>query len=387
MKKNIIKGIVFLIFVVFFFLFLKDCITNISYGDIEGRGTSYRMYYVIGFLLVSFIYLVFAERLAKLKLDRTIVCYILFIIVLSLFYAITISPLRGLSSYLLLIAPLIIFLFVRNIVITLYDNKLCTFISYALFLALSITYFIKFNQLSLMEIEYHNIYSYVILLLLPVVLCTSNSKVKIISILITGLIIITSFKRGGLMAFIFGFAFYLRISFKRANKNGFWSWLSFLLIIVALVFVLVRYDSLAGNIMSERLLDQEGDYSSGRLELYQITMQMIANASVKGLVLGHGYNAVLNNSYLQLAAHNDFLEILYDYGLFGFMSFLIMCIQMIKRAHDLIKSNSSYAAEFTYAVIIFLVLSSISTIIRIPIFMLCTAYTFGYLNGKTYEHK
>ncbi|MBO7636911.1 MAG: O-antigen ligase family protein [Paludibacteraceae bacterium] len=389
MKKNkLLQTSYYLLFVFFFYLFIKDSITNFIDNGIEDTGsTSNKVYYVIGFIIVSLVYLVVHKNWPMLKLDKSIIRYNLFIIFFTLFHSIFTFPLKGIASVFLFPAPLIIFLFVRNIVIDLYENRTCIVISVVLFLALSVVYLIEFQQLTVFEIELHNIYAYVILLLLPIVLCSSDKKVRIVGIIITSLVIVTSFKRGGLIAFLLGFIIYLQIIFKLKQNNGVWNWIGFLLIVVLFLFVLFKFDSLVGNVMGSRFVEQEGDYSSGRIEIYQKTIQMVANSSPMGILFGHGYNAVARDSINQMAAHNDFLEIFYDYGLFGFLVFLIMIVQMIKRAFVLVKRSSPYAASYSYAVCTFIVLSSVSTIIRIPMFSLCAFYTFGYLSGQTYDYR
>ena len=99
---------------------------------------------------------------------------------------------------------------------------------------------------------------------------------------------------------------------------------------------------------------------------------MIQSSSPTRLVIGHGHFGVRQDSWLEISAHNDFLEVIYDYGLVIFIFYLCLWGYVIRRAYYLYKTKSEmflpYAASFS----IFLVMSMVSHLI------LYTTY-FNYL--------
>ena len=70
------------------------------------------------------------------------------------------------------------------------------------------------------------------------------------------------------------------------------------------------------------------------------------NGSIGELVGGH--------------AHNDFLEFLYEYGLFAFVLYVVFYILLIKETIKMYKHGYVYAKEFTCSVVVALCMSMFS---------------------------
>ena len=110
-------------------------------------------------------------------------------------------------------------------------------------------------------------------------------------------------------------------------------------------------------------------------------MKMISEVSMASLLVGEGYNAVLANSPLSFSAHNDFLEILYDYGIIGFVIYLFAIASVIWYALKMVLQKSPYAPNMVMMLVIYLILSLISHI-AIYFWMSIVMLTFAYLIGN-----
>ena len=64
------------------------------------------------------------------------------------------------------------------------------------------------------------------------------------------------------------------------------------------------------------------------------------NKGFINLLLGSGYFAVAMDTHL--SAHNDFMEILYDYGFLGLVLFVLFWISLIKYRKKLPMSSNIY---------------------------------------------
>jgi O-antigen ligase len=131
-----------------------------------------------------------------------------------------------------------------------------------------------------------------------------------------------------------------------------------------------------GNIISERLLNITNDGGSGRDRVWETTWGMIRKSYIEYLLLGHGYSTVLTNSPLGLSAHNDFLEVLYNWGIVLFIPYVVMHIALIKQVFIFIRNKSIYAPTLAFSYTIFFILSMISIVILYPLMGLI-ALTWG----------
>ena len=112
------------------------------------------------------------------------------------------------------------------------------------------------------------------------------------------------------------------------------NWKNIIMIAIAVLFVILIYvDKSMGNIISDRILNIQDDGGSGRDQVWRTTWSMISESNLEELLFGHGFNAVLKLSPLALSAHNDFLEMLFNYGIIGFVPYLLLHFQLIKQYH------------------------------------------------------
>ena len=100
--------------------------------------------------------------------------------------------------------------------------------------------------------------------------------------------------------------------------------------------------------------------------------------------MGHGYNAVLVDSPIHLSAHNDFLEILYDYGLVGLSLYLVFVLSFLKVSLRAFRKNADIAPVLCFQFSNFFILSNIS---HVFIYMLMPFVTFTYGMGLGYMRK
>lgn len=262
---------------------------------------------------------------------------------------------------------LIVMLFISGYIISSKSKELYDFYTKGMFLALLITvlYYYK-NWTFANEVDQAHLgTSYYTLFLLPTILLTPNKWIKYIALVITGAVIISSFKRGGLIALVMGFVAYLFVKDVLLQKK-FTTLILFIMVIIILFAVLIYIDNAMGNIISQRILNIREDGGSGRTDVWSTTWNMICHSREECLLFGHGYNAVLKDSILELSAHNDFLEVLYNYGIIYFIPYVFLHIRLIQQIFTAIKSNDYRASTMAFTYVIFIMLSMISHIIVYP---------------------
>ena len=251
-----------------------------------------------------------------------------------------------------------------------------------IFLLLILQYVSIFREINFLEMA-HLISSYYLLYTLPLLLLIKPRLIKVAAIFIVIVVLFSSLKRSGILALAISLFFYIFISQYVRNKFKLSAFIGSLFAIVVLGTVFVVFatnDSGSENIMN-RFENIDRDQGSGRLVVWEQTMSMIEGQDATTLLFGNGYNAVMHDSTLQLSAHNDFLEVTYDFGIVGLLLYLAAFITLGFYVVKMIVNRSPYAPPMAMLFIIYFIQSMISHIIIYywaNIFML----TFGYIIGK-----
>ncbi|UBD67034.1 O-antigen ligase family protein [Bacteroides salyersiae] len=129
------------------------------------------------------------------------------------------------------------------------------------------------------------------------------------------------------------------------------------------VFSFNQIDVMLGGQISERMNKEETDEGRGRLAIYEVTWLMQQHSSMNEWLLGHGHNGVWHNSPLEISAHNDFMEVLYDYGLIVFILYLCLWGYVMNKCLYLYRINSYFLVPYISSICIFIVLSLVSHLV------------------------
>ena len=233
-----------------------------------------------------------------------------------------------------------------------------------MFILLFMQYVSIFKEITFLSLV-HISSSFFLLYLLPLILTFNSKLIKIATTTIVILTLFISMKRSGVLALGISLFFFIFIRQYVLHKFNFKSFIGSLItvFIVGMLFVyLGSNDSNKENIF-ERFENIEKDKGSGRLEVWEITTSMITDQDMLKLIVGNGYNTVLRDSRLQLSAHNDFLEVAYDYGLIGLLLYVCAFISLGLYIVKMILTRSEYAPSAAMLFIIYSAQSLISHII------------------------
>lgn len=262
---------------------------------------------------------------------------------------------------------LIILIFIFAYTLSSKSKEVLDFFATGMIVAMLITAFFYYKNWTFAnEVdEAHLGTSYYILFLLPTLLLTPHKWLRYVGLFITCLVLFSSFKRGGVIAFVLGIIAYLFVK-EILLERKFTRLFVFLITVIALFIILILVDNAMGNIISERILNIQEDGGSGRDQVWATTWNMIKASDTQQLLFGHGHNAVLKCSPLGLSAHNDCLEMLFNYGIIGLVPYLVLHFQLIKQIFTGIKMHNKNASIMAFTYTIFFILSMISHIIVYP---------------------
>jgi O-antigen ligase len=138
-------------------------------------------------------------------------------------------------------------------------------------------------------------------------------------------------------------------------------------------------DESLGGLFSKRLEATSVDGGSGRLELYSSVLDELHRSSDESLIFGHGYGS--SPRYFGTTSHNDFLEMLFAYGLIGLVLYILLHVSLLTKTIRLIRSKSPYASALAVSYAVFLVASMVSHLIIYPTYFVYIVALWGTIEG------
>lgn len=222
--------------------------------------------------------------------------------------------------------------------------------------------------------------SYFLLTIFPFVILLENSRMKSFLVLMISVCIILAAKRTGIIALLLCLLFYFNDIFKGSFQKKMYVIL-ILCIILPVVYYLSRFflETEITHIV-DRFANISEDKGSGRVDMYNSIFYKIINTDdIWVFMFGNGYNSVrlIANGY---SAHNDFLEVFYDYGLFGFILYLSFIISLIMK---IFKKGVSYKLKYamTLSLALFVLFSSFSHMILNTTSITCLCAFWSYYSA------
>lgn len=208
-----------------------------------------------------------------------------------------------------------------------------------------------------------------------------NSKFKISLSLVQFFTAFLSNKRTALILFVVGIIVYLLIQERnKKNSNLFKLLVRILLIGVAvlILYVISKYiDEKYELDIYYRLMRVTEDGGSGRDIIYLRVWEAYQDSSLFEKMFGHSMNtagAVGGAGH----AHNDLLEILYNYGAIACGLIVIFYMAIIAEMVRMIVRKSPYAAAYSFSVITGVFLGMFSYFLIYYTYVTCTVAFWGY---------
>ncbi len=212
-------------------------------------------------------------------------------------------------------------------------------------------------------------------------LLTKNGKMKAAFFVFQFLTVFLANKRTGLICFVVATFVYFFITEANKGKKNFLKFLKNFLLLAVAFFLLYRISTYIDTTyhlgIYDRLFSIEEDQGSGRSDIYSAVWQAFKNSSLPQKIAGHGMNTA---GELGGAghAHNDFLEILYNFGVPSFLCFVLFYLALFLEAFRMIRKKSPYAAAFCFSIIVGVFMSMFSYFAIFYTYVICSTAFWGY---------
>lgn len=229
---------------------------------------------------------------------------------------------------------------------------------------------------------------YYILGLLPLMLVYTPKKWLFLPILVCSVAIAFSGKRAGLLAIaamllIFALSVMTKSQMSFAKKLGF-----FLLVIasvIALYYILMYLDETYHMRLFERMESLETDGGSGRDRLWVRTINSLRRFNFIELLTGMGKGSVRQSIGIQ--AHNDFLHVLHEHGVFAVLFYALSYIFLLREAIAMYRNKYPYAHLYLMSVVCSLFVAMFSFFIIYPTYCTGGMVCAGFFIGDHYRFK
>lgn len=215
------------------------------------------------------------------------------------------------------------------------------------------------------------------LLTLPWLLLIKSRLIRNTLFLFLFAIVIFSLKRSAILVMLLMLIPFLKINANIFQKYKIFNIVVFLLLLSLFGYAFYKVNEIVGDGAVDRLALMFEDKGSSRLGIYEDVIKLQLSTDFSGWVVGHGHFGVKEHSPWDMSAHNDFLEVLYDYGLFIFILYLTIWLKVLMKMRKLFMFKSSYFIPYLVSISIFLIFSMVSHLILYPSYFIYLVTFWG----------
>ncbi|MCT1523549.1 O-antigen ligase family protein [Sphingobacterium hotanense] len=210
-------------------------------------------------------------------------------------------------------------------------------------------------------------------LLSPFIFFIKSDKKKLLLFIIGFICVFISLKRSALIFYTVVFLFYLyqNYGFFKARNIPKSILIIFITVFIS-TFSFLIIENYSGNLISKRFSDISEDQGSGRLDIYEIVVDNFnSNKSFEQKLFGSGYDAVRKEGIVlehgvPLSSHNDFLEILYNYGWIGLILYLSVIFRFLISTFKIKRYDPIIFRSSISALLILFIMSFVSHLVNYP---------------------
>lgn len=172
----------------------------------------------------------------------------------------------------------------------------------------------------------------------------------------------------------------LKTTDKKNRKRNF---ILYIIIGVGALGVISTNLSQFTNSSFSRFETMQEDRGSGRVDVYNSAMSNIENFSIIDLFFGRGFSSI--NEIGNTNAHNDALQIFYEYGFVGLLLYLALFVILFRRLKKVRKFAEDYYVGYIFCIITIVVLGMFSNLITFNSYFAFICSYLGMAEAAVYR--
>ena len=250
-----------------------------------------------------------------------------------------------------------------------FGRKGCVGILLFCYILMALVYF--FAIITRKKIEANVVYY--LLMFLPLTSMIKSNLLKKILYFVQIFTVLISNKRTALIVFVCYCLYCEWMDDKKSTrKKKAYKGMAYVLIVIILYIAFpIICQKLNITVFNElELSNITEDGGSNRLFIYGQLWMAQKKSGLLHWGIGSGYNSVLLSKICMdgaqggyVSAHNDFLEVLYDYGIVGLVMYVSFFVFIIQKARKMKKNQYKYATPFTASILMVLFMSMTSHLV------------------------
>ncbi len=184
----------------------------------------------------------------------------------------------------------------------------------------------------------------------PFIFLMEKKIIKNMLLMILIIFFILSFKRTAILCAIIIITIHLLDVILKPNKSSIFKNLIFTIFItIVALMISFQLDQYTSGRFLFRFSLLEVDGGSGRIDIYIKIFELISNSSVSEILFGHGSLSLI--PAIGFLAHNDYLNIFYDHGLFVSFLYILISICILYESFCFLKYSYYFPSFLSFAVL------------------------------------
>ena len=221
---------------------------------------------------------------------------------------------------------------------------------------------------------YTSNFAYIPLFFVPFVYLFKNVKLKVFLFFLIMIAVVLSMKRTAIVAFLCSFLAIGLSTFRNDKKNM----LVVALYLGLLVLTFYHLNNYLENNLLYRFSNAVEDGGSGRTDIYSAVLNRFSELDFDAQLFGRGHNMVRGDEIYEikndngrafLSAHNDFIEVLYDYGYVGVILYFALLVKIAQSCFFWRNRNDFYYRAMLSSFIITICVSLFSHLVIYPTYI------------------
>lgn len=221
---------------------------------------------------------------------------------------------------------------------------------------------------------------------IPVLFLIKNPLYRNSLLVLTAVICLFTMKRSAFIA-LAGILFFYYISSRRMNnsvsvkKNR---KLTYVVCFIGIISLIIAFQDQFFEILQrnfDRLDSIQEDRGSNRLTVWDDVIKAFDYNSTFDWIIGNG----MGSTYFKAkhtTAHNDFLTVLFEFGIIGLLFYLVFMIKVLKRAIEFWKNYSEYTMCLVSSIIILFVVGNVGDLFTCYSYLAYITILLGAIEAK-----
>lgn len=210
---------------------------------------------------------------------------------------------------------------------------------------------------------------------MPFLFLIDNKYIKYSLLLILVVCIAISQKRAPMFAVVISLLPFVLSETKNIK-------ISYVLIAAAGIFCAIYFLGDYFNYLFYRVGQISEDEGSGRIPIWNDVINYIKDLDIASWVVGRGYGSIKETRHTN--AHNDMLQMIYEYGIVGAIFYIRLLVLTLKRTLTLKKTKSTYFMGYFSCFCIMLVMGGVSNMVVFNSFFAFLCAYMGYVEGQCF---